>query len=270
MASRSCSAVSPPSRRLVRVPHHAVVQAHAQLQHGRVAAEVLVGQEQHLAALLERPLQGALALDDVHTVPPCRPVNALMSAEEFMYVTGMTSSAIPRSSSASQHCSTWLYGRHVRHRAAGREVGQDDLLLRRGEDVGGLGHEVDAAEDDVLGLGPRRRLARQLEGVAGDVGELDDLVALVVVAEDEDPVAERPARRPRPGHQGGVAGAAAARRGSSTPRSAAGSAPAPSTSSGSERPGLVACGPVCLAGRRGHGNPDPDPRTYRLSDDTSS
>ena len=48
-----------------------------------------------------------------------------------------------------------------------------------------------AAEDDVVGLGPVGGGLRELERVARDVGELDDLVALVVVAEDEDPVAER-------------------------------------------------------------------------------
>ena len=35
------------------------------------------------------------------------------------------------------------------------------------------------------------RVAGELEGVAGDVGELDDLVALVVVSQHEDPVAQR-------------------------------------------------------------------------------
>ena len=54
-----------------------------------------------------------------------------------------------------------------------------------------LGHEVHAAEDDELRVGPGGRLLRELEAVAGDVGELDDLVALVVVAEHEDPVAQR-------------------------------------------------------------------------------
>ncbi len=80
---------------------------------------------------------------------------------------------------------------HVGHRAAGRQVGQDHLLVVAGEDVGRLGHEVDAAEDDELGLGPGRCLAGELERVAGDVGELDDLVALVVVAEHERALAER-------------------------------------------------------------------------------
>jgi hypothetical protein len=41
---------------------------------------------------------------------------------------------------------------HVRHRAARIEVREDDLLVVVGEHVGRLGHEVHAAEDDVLGL----------------------------------------------------------------------------------------------------------------------
>jgi hypothetical protein len=64
-----------------------------------------------------------------------------------------------------------------------------------GQDVGRLGHEVDAAEDDELGLGPGRGLLGQPEGVAPGVGEGDDLVALVVVAEHERPLAQgRPGR----------------------------------------------------------------------------
>ncbi len=39
-------------------------------------------------------------------VPPCLPVNALMSAEEFMYETGTVTSAIPASVSTSQHSAT--------------------------------------------------------------------------------------------------------------------------------------------------------------------
>ena len=67
----------------------------------------------------------------------------------------------------------------------------------RGEDVGRLGHEVDAAEDDELGLGPGGGVAGELERVAGDVGELDDLVALVVVAR-----ARTPGRRAPPWPRG--------------------------------------------------------------------
>ncbi len=46
------------------------------------------------------------AFDEVHTVPPCRPVNALIAAVEFMYVTGTVRSATPASASTSQASST--------------------------------------------------------------------------------------------------------------------------------------------------------------------
>ena len=59
-----------------------------------------------------------------------------------------------------------------------------------GEHVGRLGHEVDAAEDDVVGLWTLLGEHRQAERVAPGVGPAHDLVALVVVAEDEEPVAE--------------------------------------------------------------------------------
>ena len=61
--------------------------------------------------------------------------------------------------------------------------------------------------------GPGGRVPGQLEGVAGDVGELDDLVALVVVAEHEDLVPELLLGRAgalhqvRVGRRGQVAGA---------------------------------------------------------------
>ena len=52
---------------------------------------------------------------------------------------------------------------HVGHRAAGVEVGEDHLLVVAGEDVGRLGHEVHAAEDDVVGLGPLLGQHREAE-----------------------------------------------------------------------------------------------------------
>ncbi len=79
---------------------------------------------------------------------------------------------------------------HVGHGAAGGHVGEDDLLVGLGEDVGGLGHEVDTAEDDELGLWLLGGPLGQVEGVAAEVGELDDVLALVVVAEDDAALAE--------------------------------------------------------------------------------
>ena len=57
--------------------------------------------------------------------------------------------------------------------------------------VGALRHEMHAAEDDELGVGMLADLPRELVGVAGVVGELDHLVALIVMAEDDEPAAER-------------------------------------------------------------------------------
>jgi hypothetical protein len=63
------------------------------------------------------------------------------------------------------------------------------------QDVGALRHEVHAAEDDEFGVGMGADLARQLERVAGVVGELDHFVALVMMAEDDETAAEPRFRR---------------------------------------------------------------------------
>ncbi len=48
---------------------------------------------------------------------------------------------------------------HIGHRAAGVEVGQNDGLVLAAEDIGAFGHKVHAAEDYVASLG-----LRSLEG----------------------------------------------------------------------------------------------------------
>jgi hypothetical protein len=63
------------------------------------------------------------------------------------------------------------------------------IWCRLGHDVGHFGHEMHAAEDDVLGVGLRGE-ARQLERVAGQVGVLIDVGALVVVAKQHGFLAE--------------------------------------------------------------------------------
>src|SRR5688500_3488713 len=67
--------------------------------------------------------------------------------------------------------------------------------MRQREDVGALRHEMDAAEDDVIGLWMFGDGVGELERIAGVVGEADHFVALIVMAEDHQPVAERGLRR---------------------------------------------------------------------------
>ena len=71
----------------------------------------------------------------------------------------------------------------LRERAAGAEV-RDQHGLLGAEDRGGLGHEVNAAELDHLGIG-LRRLAGEAERVADEVGHVLQLRQLIVVGEDD-------------------------------------------------------------------------------------
>ncbi len=81
------------------------------------------------------------------------------------------------------HARSWSARDRRGERAAGVEVRDEDGLLRT-EDRRGLGHEVDAAEDDRVGL-RRRGFAGEPERVADEVGDVLDLGHLVVVGEDD-------------------------------------------------------------------------------------
>src|SRR5438445_13669586 len=70
-----------------------------------------------------------------------------------------------------------------------------------GEDVGRFGHEVDAAERRVLGLVVVGGEPGETERVAPCVGPAHDLLTLVVVAEDQQPVAEGGPGRADPGRE---------------------------------------------------------------------
>ena len=73
-------------------------------------------------------------------------------------------------------------GAAIGERAACLEV-RDDHDLVRVQDLRGLGHEVNAAERDHIGLGPGGGL-RELERITDEIGEVLDLGLLVVVRQD--------------------------------------------------------------------------------------
>ena len=201
----------------VRVPDHAVgrVEAHGQ---GGVAAQVLVGQEQHPLSPLERPGHGRGRVGGGADGAALAAGEGLDRGRGVHVGQGHGPAGDPLLKDLPGLVDLGPGG-HVGHGAAGGQVGQDDLLVVAGEDVGRLGHEVNAAEDHELGLGPGRGLLGQAEGVAAGIRELDDLVALVVVAEDERPVTQGGPGRPGPldqlgvGRRRQVAGAGGARLG---------------------------------------------------------
>ena len=201
---------------------------------------MLVRQEQHLAAMAERPGQGPAGVGGGAD-------RAAVPAGEGLDV-GRGVHVGDRDDLAGDaevlQCLPALLdlvvGGHVGHGAAGRKIRQHHLLAVRGQDVGGLGHEVHAAEHDELSAGPRCCVTGQFERVASDVGELDDLVPLVVVAEHEGTVTERLAGRAGAADRAEDHWPAATRRDSRHRARESGSAPAPSTSSGRLRRAAVA------------------------------
>ena len=73
---------------------------------------------------------------------------------------------------------------HVSHGTPRPKVGEDHGLAVGGENISRFSHEVDAAENDVLGV-RFGRLLTEHERVAEEISVHDDAVPLVVVAEDE-------------------------------------------------------------------------------------
>ena len=146
------------------------------------------------------------ALDDVQTMPPLRPQNALRFAAEFMYVTGMTGCTAPSASVTSsrtarpappstprpRRCSPCRPSSSQRRGWAGSPAGAAPLRMSALSAMKWTPQKTmysasgrSAANCASLNESPRA------------VGVLDDLVALVVVAEDHQPLAQRRPRRAR-------------------------------------------------------------------------
>jgi hypothetical protein len=66
--------------------------------------------------------------------------------------------------------------------APGVEIGQHHDLFGA-EDLGRFGHELDPAKGDHFGIGGRR-LARQFQRIADEIGQVLDFGLLVIVRQD--------------------------------------------------------------------------------------
>ena len=160
-------------------------------------AEVLVGEEQHLAAFCtpfdlgaEGPLEHRPGVGRGAHGAPVLADERLQGGRRVHVGDGHQPVEIGDPTERLPGLFDLVEVGHVSHRAPGVEIGQHHLLVVTGQDVGRFGHEVHAAEDDVLGLGMLLGEHREAVRIAPGVGPAHDLVALVVVAEDEEPVAE--------------------------------------------------------------------------------
>jgi hypothetical protein len=123
-------------------------------------------------------------LDEVQTVPPIAPDEAFqiggavhvgdrhdtglgVFAEDFFKL-------CPSGEHLLQVC-------HIRHTATGFHVGQDDGLIIAPENIGTFCHEMNAREDDVLGV-DARTFDAELVAIALKIGKAHDFVALIVVS----------------------------------------------------------------------------------------
>ena len=153
------------------------------------------GRKSTCSPLLEGPLQrGLRRCDDVQIVPPWRPVNALIvGGGVHVRDRDRRRRRRPASVSTSQASSTWpIAAMSAIEQPAARSGRTTCWCVARSGCRRDSAMKCTPQKTMYSRLGPRGGLARELERVAGDVGELDDLVALVVVAEHEHLVARAP------------------------------------------------------------------------------
>ena len=64
-------------------------------------------------------------------------------------------------------------------------------MIGTAQHIGGFRHEVHAAKHHIGPIGSLLGQLRQYQGIAAEIGMLDDFVALVVVTQNHHPIAER-------------------------------------------------------------------------------
>ena len=156
---------------------------------------MLIGEEEHAPAAGERPFQhgtGIGAGADDAAVPAAEgfEVGRRIDVRHRHHVIGIDEfrEVLPCGLDRFQ------VG-HIGHAAAGGQVGEIDRDLIAREDVGRLGHEMDAAEHDGAASAALRRELAELVTIASEIGVPDHLVLLIMVAQDQQRVAQLPLDR---------------------------------------------------------------------------
>ena len=180
----------------------------------RVAAEVLVGEEEDAAAAGEGPFEDGAGVARGADDPAVAATEGLEACRRIDVGDGGQLGGVDDGAEIGPGILHLMDRGHVGHRAAGGEIGEDDrhapaaaggdLVGAVGEDVGRLGHEVDAAEGNRLAFVPIGSRAGELVAVPLEVGVGDDAVLLVVVAEDHEPAAHSLPHPLDPGRELGV------------------------------------------------------------------
>src|SRR5262249_18908948 len=167
----------------IRIPYrHLVERDPARV--GRVAPEVLVGEEEDLFALTVSPFEDPLR---VRRGANC---TAALSAECF-YRSGRIHIGYRQDRIYADFGQFFPSGfdlidsGHIGHRTTGGQIGQDHFLIRPAQDVGGLGHEVNPAEYYEFRL-PLGGHLRKLERVSAQIRMTNHVVALIVMTENNE------------------------------------------------------------------------------------
>jgi len=173
-----------PAQGTARVPEQDLFRRDAHPARG-VASQVLVGEEEDAGTFCQRPGQ------HLSRVGRCADHPAVLAAERLQdgrrVDVGDRHHLPLHVQHPSQVAPRGLHQRQVGpvgQEASGLHIGDEDGLAGFGQDGRRFGHEVDAAENNVAGIGTDG-VPRQLKAIPPEVGELDDFVPLVVVPQDD-------------------------------------------------------------------------------------
>src|SRR5712664_1722312 len=173
---------------LVGIPNDHLLERDAHAIAG-VAAEVLVGKEENFFARLEGPVHDRGGIGTGADRAAMLTGEGLDGRGRVHVSDGDDFARVDKGREFTPAGFHLADIGHIGHGATGVEVGQDNHLVLAAENVRAFGHKVHATEDDVASLG-LRSLEGELEGVTTEIGELDDFVALVVMAQNHYVIAE--------------------------------------------------------------------------------
>jgi hypothetical protein len=69
-------------------------------------------------------------------------------------------------------------------------MGQQHFLMRRAQDIGGLGHKMDPAKNKKFPVPDRRRLAGEFERITAEIGKPEHPVLHIMMTEDQNAIGQ--------------------------------------------------------------------------------